>query len=196
MSSGSKENKPKELVIERATNVGALCSFRCGQDLVDGIISELDTHLVTNDLFLVKERDELVAIFCLGKEGHNMFLSDGAKENMQKGVKPVPQRASAKEVQAFLETSFYFDSIELSLLAVKESKRGIHIGSFIIEKIIEAIANKPDNTREFLFVKALHLQDYSAVPFYLKCGFSPAQDEKIGRSLGMFRIIPRRGSES
>lgn len=191
VSSGSKCN-PKELVVERATDIGALCSFRCGQDVVDGIIQEIDKYLSTNDLFLVKEENELVAIFCLEKFGHNMFLSDGAKQNMQKGVKPVPQRASTEELQEYLDSTFYFDSKELSLLAVKESERGRHIGSSIIENILDTIASDPNNNLEFLFVKALNLQDYSAVPFYRKCGFCPTQDEDLGKSMGMFRVIPKR----
>lgn len=196
VSSGSKENKPKELVIERATNVGALCSFRCGQDVVDSIICELDGHLATNDLFLVKEEGELVAIFCLERFGHNMFLSDSAKANMQKGIKPVPQKASAEELQSYLDSTFHFDSKELSLLAVKEGERGRHIGSSIIENIIDLFANDPNNKFEFLFVRALHMQYYSAVPFYQKCGFFPTQDEAVGESLGMFRVIPKLGTKS
>lgn len=196
VSSGSKESKQKELVVERATNVGALCSFKCGQKVVDNIIRELDKHLATNDLFLVKEEDELVAIFCLGKFGHNMYLSDGAKVNIQRGIKPSPQRASAEELQSYLESTFSFDSQELSLLAVKEGKRGRHIGSSIIENIIDFFASDPNNKSEFLFVKALHLPDYSAVPFYRKCGFCSTQDEMLGESLGMFRVIPKTRSES
>lgn len=195
VSSGSKRNNPKELVIERATNIGALCSFRCGQDVVDDIIGTLDKYLATNDLYLVKERDELVAIFCLEKESHNMFLSDAAKVKMQKGVKPVPQRSSEEELQEYLDYTFNFDSIELSLLAVKEGEHGRHIGSSIIENIIDNFARDPNNKREFLFVKALHLKEYSAVPFYQKCGFCPTQDEALGKSLGMYRVIPKPDSE-
>lgn len=192
VSSGSKGNKLKELIIERATNVGALCSFKCGQDLVDDIISELDKHLTTNDLYLVKEDKELVAIFCLGKYDHNMFLSDEAKANMQNGIKPVPQRSSAVEMREYLNSTFSFNSKELSLLAVKEGKRGRHIGSSIIETIIDVFANDPSIKSDFLFVKALHLPEYSAVPFYRKCGFCPTQDEMLGESLGMYRVIPKR----
>lgn len=183
MLSGSNNQDFKSLTFERATNCGALCSFTCGQDLVDGIIKELDTYLSTNDLFLVKEGNNVVALFCLGKYGHALFLPDKTKDKMRSGIKPKPSCLLDEDCS-------YFQSAEISLLAVREDCQGRHIGSFIIEQIMERLVNDDVAQRDFLIVRALCLTDYSAIPFYEKCGFTPAQEKQDGdNSLTMYRII-------
>ena len=66
-----------------------------------------------------------------------------------------------------------------------------HIGSFIIESIIERLASDPNENREFIHVRALNTEEYSSIPFYRKCGFFPAVKEEKGVNLMMYRIIPQ-----
>ncbi len=189
MQSGSKNQKPK-LTFERATNIGALHSFSCGQEDVDHIIREvLPDTLFDNELYLVKDGEEVVALFCLQIENHCLFLSDDTKGKMQAGTKPKPNSALV-EGEKFWER-FNYDSRELTLLAVKEDRRFQHIGSFIIESILERLANDPNENREFIHVRALNTEEYSAIPFYRKCGFFPAVKEEKGVNLMMYRIIPQ-----
>ena len=90
----SGNNPLKDLIFERATNLAVLRCFKCGQEEVDHIIQdELPYTLSTNDLYLVKDGDEVVTLFCLQKDTHCLFLSDSAKESMQKGSKPKPESA-------------------------------------------------------------------------------------------------------
>lgn len=192
MQSGSNDQE-LNLTFERATNTGALCSFKCGQDLVDGIIKELDTYLPTNDLFLVKQGDEVVALFCISKNDYCLFLSDTTKEKMQDGVKPKPD--SARDCGEEYWEQMLFNAVEISLLAVRADKRGRHIGSYIIEYVLHSLAGNPVEKREFLMVKALNIEEYTAVPFYAKCGFFPAQIEALGKSLAMYRIIPKHNGD-
>ena len=180
----------KDLTFERATDLAALRCFKCGQEEVDHIIQdELPFTLTTNDLYLVKDGDEVVAMFCLQKDTHCLFLSDSAKEKMQKGSKPKPASACI-EGEEFWER-FNYDSKELTLLAVKENRRGQHLGAFIVESVIEKLANDPDEKREFLFVRALNTDKYTAVPFYQKCHFYAAVNPVPGQNLMMYRIIPK-----
>lgn len=189
MQSGSKNQKPK-LTFERATNIGALHSFSCGQEDVDHIIREvLPDTLFDNELYLVKDGEEVVALFCLQIENHCLFLSDDTKGKMQAGTKPKPNSAIIKGDE-FWER-FNYDSRELTLLAVKKERRFQHIGSFIIESIIERLASDPNENREFIHVRALNTEEYSAIPFYRKCGFFPAVKEEKGVNLMMYRIIPQ-----
>ena len=52
-----------DLLFERATNLAALDSFECGVPVVDEIIREaLPMALSTNDLFLVRNEEEVVAL--------------------------------------------------------------------------------------------------------------------------------------
>lgn len=192
MQSGSKEGTLTTLTFERATNSAALCSFYCGQDVVDKIIHEkLDENLNVNDLFLVRDDKEIVALFCIGKGKYSLFLPDETKEKMKRGLKPFPEKACS-EGEEYWER-FNYGAVELSLLAVKKERRNRHIGSFIVEHVIDYLKSfeGPEYKGcEFLMVRAFNSESYSAIPFYLKCGFFPAKAELPGRNLDMYRILP------
>jgi len=59
--------------------------------------------------------------------------------------------------------------------------------------IQEELANDPMEKREFLFVRALNTDMYTAVPFYKKCHFYAAVNPVPGQNLMMYRIIPKMG---
>ena len=44
---------------------------------------------------------------------------------------------------------------------------------------------------DFVTVRALKHDNYTAVPFYRNCGFCPAEKEQDGRNLFMYRIVIR-----
>ena len=54
--------------------------------------------------------------------------------------------------------------------------------------------NDPKENREFLFVRALNTDKYTAVPFYEKCHFYAAVKPVPGQNLMMYRIIPKSGN--
>lgn len=192
MQSGSNGGTQITLTFERATNSAALCSFYCGEEAVDDIIhNELDNNLNTNDLFLVRDGEEVVAMFCIGKEKYSLFFPDETKDKMKNGFKPSPHTATS-EGDDYWER-FNYDAVELSLLAVKKDRRNRHIGSFIIEHVIEYLKSfegQEYNGCEFLMVRALNLKSYTAIPFYMQCGFVPAKKELPGVNLDMYRILP------
>lgn len=66
-----------------------------------------------------------------------------------------------------------------------------HIGSFVIERIMEEVAKDESMHCDFVTVRALKHDGYTAVPFYQKCGFFPAEQEQEGRNLFMYRIVIR-----
>lgn len=185
MSSGSKDHELKELTIERATDTCALHSFKCGQNLVDEVISELDDYLSNNNLFLVKDGEEVVALYCMRKDDHSLFLPSKTKERMINGLKPMP-------VGVIDEDQDYYRSAELSLLAVREDCQRRHIGSIIIEKVMDELVNERVPNREFLIVRALDVKDYSAIPFYRSCGFVSVrvqEKDACDNSVMMYRVI-------
>jgi ribosomal protein S18 acetylase RimI-like enzyme len=193
MQSGSKEGTSKELTFERATNLAALHLFICGQEVVDKIIhEELPDLLGQHDLYYVKANGEVVALFCIQKDPHNLFFSDEVKEKMKAGTKPKPKSVSGDDDEFW--DKFFCESIELSLLAVKEEHRGYHIGSFIIETVLDILSHDPEKKQDFLIVRALNLDNYSAIPFYSKCDFYPATKQVPGENLMMYHIIPKSGN--
>lgn len=138
-------------------------------------------------LFIVKEQDTIVAMFCL--DSHNLFISNEAKVKMQCGIKPMPD-VDAGMVDGYLD-KLCFDSIEITYLAVEQEFQHSHIGSFVIEYIMQEVANDLVNKCDFVAVRALNNEDYSAIPFYKKCGFYPARDEQKNENLFMFRVVHR-----
>ena len=46
-------------------------------------------------------------------------------------------------------------------------------------------------TGDFVIVRALNTKEYSAIPFYKKCGFTPATVEVENTNLFMYRIVKR-----
>ncbi len=107
---------------------------------------------------------------------------------MKDGEKPKPI-AARQEGEAFWD-KFFYESKELTLLAVKEDRRKQHLGAFIIESIVEMLVNS-DEKKELLSVRAMNIDGYSVIPFYLKCHFIPARDQVPGQNLIIYRVIPR-----
>lgn len=138
-------------------------------------------------MYVIREDDEIVAMFCLDQ--HNLCLSEVVKEKMLEGLKPAPQNAPDADSPYWLKP--FFDAVEITYLAVSVNRQHQHIGSFIIERIMDKLAKDPDMHCDFVTVRALKHIDYSAVPFYLNCGFYPAEKEVDGRNLFMYRIVVR-----
>ena len=190
MQSGSNLDSPKQLVFERITDASVLSNFSCGIDSMDDFIHhELQDYIWMGScqMYVIREDDEIVAMFCLDQ--HNLCLSEVVKEKMLEGLKPAPQNAPDADSPYWLKP--FFDAVEITYLAVSVNRQHQHIGSFIIERIMDKLAKDPDMHCDFVTVRALKHIDYSAVPFYLNCGFYPAEKEVDGRNLFMYRIVVR-----
>jgi GNAT superfamily N-acetyltransferase len=190
MQSGSNLGSPKRLIFERATDAGVLSGFSCGIDSMDNFIhNELQDYIWMGScqMYVVREEEEVVAMFCL--DNHNLCLSETVKEKMHEGLKPAPQNAPAPDSPYWLRP--FFDAVEITYLAVSFDRQHQHIGSFIIERIIDKLAHDQDVHCDFVTVRALKHDDYTAVPFYLNCGFYPAEKEVEGRNLFMYRVVVR-----
>lgn len=57
------------------------------------------------------------------------------------------------------------------------------------------VAEDKDVDCDFVTVRALRHNDYTAVPFYCNCGFVPAEKEQEGRNLFMYRVVIRFNSK-
>ena len=190
MQFGNNSNSPKQLSFERTTDSSVLSNFSCGIDSMDEFIhNELQDYLWmgSSELYVIRENEDIVAMFCL--DNHNLCLSEVVKEKMQEGTKPSPQNAPDAESPYWLKT--FFNAVEITYLAVSKSRQHQHIGSFVVERIMDKIAQDADISCDFVTVRALKHENYTAVPFYQKCGFYPAEKEVEGRNLFMYRIVIR-----
>lgn len=188
--SGSNTDTPRQLIFERVTDASILSNFSCGIDSMDDFIhSELQDYLWMGScqMYVIRDGEDIVAMYCLDQ--HNLCLSEVVKEKMQDGTKPSPQDAPDADSPYWFKP--FFDAVEITYLAVSSERQHQHIGSFIVERIMEQVAQNPDIHCDFVTVRALKHDDYTAVPFYRNCGFYPAEQEVEGRNLFMYRIIIR-----
>lgn len=190
MQFGSNLNPTKQLTFERTTDASVLSDFFCGINSMDEYIhEELQDYVSMGNckMYIVREDNDIVAMFCL--DNSTLMLSDATRENMRKGVKPCPLGTSDPDSPFWYRPSF--DAVEISYLAVTQSRQRQHIGWFIIEEIMAKVSQSDEYNCHFVIVRALKEKDYSAVPFYKKCGFYPARKEQDGENLFMYRVVMR-----
>lgn len=178
----------RSLVFEKIDSASIFFSFNCGvQEIDDFIHTGLRDYMsmAECETYCVRCDDNVVAMFCLGK--HSLFLDDAVKEKMDSGVKPTPKH----ENDSYWEWMNSFPSVEITYLAVDVNYQRKGIGSFIIEELVRFVASREDSRSDFLTVRAYNRKDYSAIPFYSKCGFTNATSEVEGENLFMYRVLPR-----
>lgn len=180
-----------EYKIERAFNANVLSSFCCGNQTMDDFVhQELQDYLNMGNcqLFIVKEHNCIVGMFCL--DNSSLTLSESAKNNMRDGRKPHPFNAptSADAYYWFKPT---YEATEITYLAIQKERQHKGIGSFLVECIMEKVAQNVGFKGDYVIVRALNEEDYSAIPFYKKCRFTPATEERKNQNLFMYRIVRR-----
>ena len=179
----------RTLSFEHTKDTKLLANFSCGIESIDDFIhNELQDYVNMGgcEMVIVREDDQIVAMYCT--DSLNLHISEAAKEKMMVGAKPIPKNVPAPDDFYWLKP--FYDAVEITYLAVNVNKQHSHIGSFIIEHIINEIANSQVEC-DFVAVRALKCQDYTAVPFYGKCGFYAAEEEEPNRNLFMYRVIMR-----
>lgn len=177
--------------IERASIANVLSSFYCGNKTMDSFIhDELQDYLNMGScqLFVVKEHDCIVGMFCL--ELSNLTLSETAKNNMIGGKKPMPNVPSASPNDYYWLKPTY-EATEITYLAIQKERQHNGLGSFLVECIMEKVTQNDEFKGDYVIVRALNEEDYSAIPFYQKCRFTPATEERKNQNLFMYRIVRR-----
>ena len=171
MQSGNNEEYI-ELVFERIDDASVLSIFYCGiSDMDDFIHEKLQGYLNRTgcEAFVIKQKDEIVAMLSLGNDTLN--LDDDDKDDMRSGY--IPKPTIALEDQSFLAEK-EFPAVEITYLAVEKGRRGQGIGEYIISQV-EAKVQRDNPECEFITVEAYKTKDYSAVGFYDRCDFTPAE---------------------
>ena len=172
MLSGNREEEYLELVFERIDDASVLSNFYCGIDDMDEFIHNKFQEYLKKpgcDTYTIKQGDEIVAMLSLGDD--KLSLDDDDKDDMRSGFVPKPN--IALEDKEFLEEK-EFQAIEITYLAVKKEKREQGIGEYIISQV-ESKVQRENPECEFITVEAYKTKDYSAVGFYSKCDFTPAE---------------------
>ena len=171
MLSGNNEEYI-DLVFERIDDASVLSNFYCGIPDMDVFIHEkLQGYLNRTgcEAYVIRQKDEIVAMLSLGDDTLN--LDDDDKDDMRSGY--IPKPTIALEDQSFLAEK-EFPAVEITYLAVEKGRRGQGIGEYIISQV-EAKVLRDNPECEFITVEAYKTKDYSAVGFYDRCDFTPAE---------------------
>jgi GNAT superfamily N-acetyltransferase len=162
-----------------------LTDFHVLEDFCSGIES-MDTF-IRNDFklsvenhfceaYVVMLKDEVVALFALSFDSLDLDSDD--KEELQSGY----SSAGTPNIGFDYQETFYskprYPALDIAYLAVQEKWRGKHIGDFLIKEIADIARTQTLAGCQFLTVEALATNEYSAVGFYDKCGFTPNELKK------------------
>lgn len=180
-----------KMIIERAFTAEVLSSFYCGNKTIDTFLhNELEGYLGMGSckLYIVKDGEDIVAMFCL--DNSSFSLSEAAKDNMREGKKPLPSNVSTSPDDFYWYKPTY-EATEITYLAVEKSRQHEHIGSSIVESILEKVSQNTEFKGDYVVVRALNEEGYSAITFYKKCWFTPATAVTENKNLFMYRIVTR-----
>ena len=165
------------LDIVRADDTSALSDFYCGVASMDRFIHDRENGLAKfiklrlSNLWLVLEDGKTVAFFALSKDA--LVLNNEDRRNIESKEKNTVALPNADDAEMFWDKEKY-PAFEIDYLAVCKEMRDNpdeHLGTYIVEEICKMADADIFSATMFLTVEALDTNEYSAVEFYLKCGF-------------------------
>lgn len=158
-----------EYSFKRVYDTSALEGFYCGEKSMDDFIHDkargLDRFikLGVSNLWVVSYEGEVVAMFALGKDA--LVLNNEDRIYMQ-------SKSSCEKDEDKFWSQEKYPAIEIDYLAIRREARCKHIGSLIVAAIEQKALQDTLSATMFLTVDAFNTAQYSAVGFYLKCGFA------------------------
>ena len=158
------------LLYSKESSADVLDGFECGVQKMDSFIHEsLDTFLKNDprySFFVAKEERDIVAMFVVSS---GMFVDhDGEFDDIPFGK---PWGYMGEDFK--MHSGMMYPTLELDYLAVRKDLRKKGYGSEIVKELSRMARSKDCF---FLTVDAYHDKEYSAIPFYEKCGFFALQE--------------------
>ena len=180
--------KSVELLFDRIEETSVLSNFVCGIEKMDDFIhNRLQEYMDTTpcETYSITMQGEIIALLTLKDD--ILTLDDDDKDDMRNGFVPKPK--IALETPSYL-TNKVFPAIEIAYLAVSKGHRNKGIGRYIVEEVVKRVRiEHPDY--QFVTVDAYLETGYSAVGFYERCRFEPAEYPHGGYkdTLRMYRVL-------
>ena len=187
MQSGNNETAFTDLVFERIDDASVLSNFYCGiPEMDDFIHQKLQGFLnrTDNNTYVVRYGEEIIAMLSLGDD--TLTLDEDDKDDMKSGF--IPKPTIALEQKDYLEER-EFPAVEITYLAVDRQWRGQGIGEYIISQVENKVLSERPEC-EFITVEAYITKGYSAVGFYSRCDFTPAEPPMGYKdTLRMYKVL-------
>ena len=131
---------------------------------------------------------QLVAVYALSFDSLDLDSDD--KDELETGI----SSTGTPNIDLNYKDTFYakprYPALDIAYLAVRQEYRGNKVGQSIVETIAEQARSQSFAGCQFLTVEALATQEYSAVGFYERCGFTANEVKKPYKdTLRMFRTL-------
>ena len=179
-----------QLSISLLQDFSVLKAFDCGIEAMNKFIRNDFQMSVENhfcEAYCVYSDKELIGLFALSFD--SIDLDNDDKEDLQSGFSTfIP------DIDYNYEDTFYskrrYPALDIAYLAIQKNWRGKHIGTAIISEISNRAKNQRFAGCQFLTVEVYATNDYSAVDFYINCGFSPSELKNPNKdTLRMFMTL-------
>ena len=180
-----------DLTSEKITDFHCLETFCSGVEAMDIFIQgdfrmSVENHYCS--AYGVWYKDELVAIYALSFDSLDLDSDD--KEELETGI----SSTGTPDIDWNYKETFYakprYPALDIAYLAVRKEYRGNRVGQSIVELIAEKARSQTFAGCQFLTVEALATNEYSAVGFYQRCGFTANEVRKPYKdTLRMFRTL-------
>lgn len=178
----------EQLNIRPLSNFDELLNFYCGIEKMDSFIHDGLRQSVENSyckVYLVyNSRKQLVAFFALSFDSLQLDADD--IDDLQQGWSGTSTPDITSEYLDTFWSKVRYPAVEIAYLAVQEEYRNRNIGRSLVESIAQMARNQKMAGCQFLTVDALATKEYSAVEFYEKCHFAPAQPVPVRETLRMY----------
>ncbi len=178
----------EHLDIRPLDNLDTLLDFNCGVEKMDTFIHTGLKQSVENSycrVYGVYDSEELlVAFFALSFDSLQLDAEDA--DDLQKGWSGTTIPDVTPEYIDTFWSKVRYPAIEIAYLAVTERRRNKNIGRSLIESIAQMARSQKMAGCQFLTVDALATKEYSAVGFYSKCHFAPAEPVPVRDTLRMY----------
>lgn len=179
------------LTSEIITDFHCLETFCSGVEAMDKFIQgdfrlSVENHYCS--AYGVWYKEELIAIYALSFDSLDLDVDD--KDELESGM----SLTGTPNIDLNYRETFYakprYPALDIAYLAVREEYRGYGVGQSIIEMIAERARVQSFAGCQFLTVEALATNEYSAVRFYERCGFTANEVRKPYKdTLRMFRTL-------
>lgn len=181
----------EHLDIRPLDDLDVLSDFNCGVEKMDTFIHSGLRQSVDNSyckVYGVYNSDNLlVAFFALSFDSLQLDADDA--DDLQQGWSGTSIPDLSTEYIDTFWSKVRYPAIEIAYLAVAEEHRNKNIGRSLVESIANMARNQKMAGCQFLTVDALATKDYSAVGFYSKCHFAPAEPVPVRDTMRMYYTL-------
>lgn len=168
-------NDLEEYTIGHLIDFEELVGFYTGKEKMDAFLHNHlkdceESHYCQTFCVRLKKTNAIIAIFALAFDSVDIDLDDF--DDMRIGAAGADLPSVNDTFREQFEQKSTYPALEIAYLAVDSNYRYLHIGSALIEQIVNMARSQKLAGCVFLTVRAWHILEYSAVGFYEKNQFA------------------------